>query len=155
VPLSPDHVGALAAAASQDRSTYAWTSVPTADSMPTYVHALLSEAVAGAAVPFVQVRAKDDAVVGATRFLHLRDHAVEIGGTWLSGSAQRTGINREAKLLLLGYAFEELGLEAGRPVHGRPQRTLSDGDLGTRRHLRRGAAQLAGLARPRRGRALP
>jgi N-acetyltransferase len=34
--------------------------------------------------------------------------AIEIGWTWLAASAQRTGINAEAKLLLLTYAFETL-----------------------------------------------
>jgi RimJ/RimL family protein N-acetyltransferase len=33
-------------------------------------------------------------------------YAVEIGGTWLAASAQRTGVNVEAKLLLLDQAFE-------------------------------------------------
>ena len=33
-------------------------------------------------------------------------YAVEIGGTWLAASAQRTGINIEAKLLLLTHAFD-------------------------------------------------
>jgi RimJ/RimL family protein N-acetyltransferase len=37
-------------------------------------------------------------------------YAVEIGGTWLAASAQRTGINTEAKLLLLDYAFSVLGV---------------------------------------------
>jgi RimJ/RimL family protein N-acetyltransferase len=36
--------------------------------------------------------------------------AVEIGGTWLSASAQRTGINTESKLLLMTYAFETLNV---------------------------------------------
>jgi len=34
--------------------------------------------------------------------------AIDIGWTWLAASAQRTGINVEAKLLLAGYAFETL-----------------------------------------------
>ena len=33
---------------------------------------------------------------------------VEIGSTWLARSAQGTGANREAKLLQLGYAFDDL-----------------------------------------------
>ena len=37
-------------------------------------------------------------------------YAVEIGGTWLAGSTQRTGINTNAKLLLLDYAFTTLGV---------------------------------------------
>lgn len=34
---------------------------------------------------------------------------VEIGWTWLTPSTWRTGANVEAKLLMLGFAFEELG----------------------------------------------
>jgi RimJ/RimL family protein N-acetyltransferase len=61
-------------------------------------------------------------VVGSTRFGNVerwqwppgdprqrpveQPDAVEIGWTWLAERAQRTGLNREAKLLLLGHAFE-------------------------------------------------
>ena len=34
---------------------------------------------------------------------------VEVGWTWLTPSAWRTGANVEAKLLMLGFAFEQLG----------------------------------------------
>ena len=34
---------------------------------------------------------------------------LEIGWTWLNPSAWRTGANLEAKLLMLGYAFDDLG----------------------------------------------
>jgi N-acetyltransferase len=36
--------------------------------------------------------------------------AVEVGFTWLGASAQGTGINVEAKLLLFEHAFEQLGV---------------------------------------------
>jgi RimJ/RimL family protein N-acetyltransferase len=36
------------------------------------------------------------------------NRCVEIGYTWYARSAQKTGINTEAKLLLLGHAFERL-----------------------------------------------
>lgn len=42
----------------------------------------------------------------APRPLH---DGVEIGWTWLTPSAWRRGANVEAKLLMLGFAFEELG----------------------------------------------
>jgi RimJ/RimL family protein N-acetyltransferase len=68
-------------------------------------------------VPFVQVRVADDRVVGMSNYLTLRwepgasnPYAVEVGGTWLAHSAQRSGINVEAKLLLFAHAFEELGV---------------------------------------------
>ena len=111
-PLSAGHVPALTRAAEEDRSTYAWASVPRAGDVAGYVAHRL--AMPGA-TPFAQVRLSDEVVVGCTSYSNPRTwlgtddlFAVEIGGTWLASSAQRTGINREAKLLLLTHAFEIL-----------------------------------------------
>jgi len=113
-PLREEHVHGLVAAA-RDRSSYAWTTVP--DGLPAvraYVTELLADRDAGKVLPFAQLDARTGRVVGCTRFLHLHrrpeqaePYAVEIGGTWLAADAQRTGINREAKLLLLTHAFEQ------------------------------------------------
>ncbi len=50
-------------------------------------------------------------LVGSTRYLNVRpaDRVAEIGWTWLNPSAWRSGVNVEAKLLMLEYAFETLG----------------------------------------------
>src|SRR5699024_4041669 len=42
--------------------------------------------------------------------LALADRGLEIGNTYLAGSAHRTGVNTAMKRLLLGHAFEELDL---------------------------------------------
>ncbi len=113
-PLSLDHVHQLVVAANEDRSTYGWTPVPeTAGAMTSYVNALLADAEAGKVIPFAQRRIGDRRVIGCTRFLEIRywtgrdlPDEVEIGGTWLAASAQRTAINSEAKLLLMSHAFE-------------------------------------------------
>lgn len=49
-------------------------------------------------------------LVGSTRYLNVRpaDRVVEIGWTWLNPEAWGNGINVEAKLLMLGHAFETL-----------------------------------------------
>lgn len=113
-PLRPEHAEPLLAAADADRSTYGWTAVP-ADlpAMQQYIGGLLNDAAARTAVPFTQVRADDGTPIGCTRFLDLRWWAgretpaeAEVGGTWLTGAAQRTAVNTEAKLLLLTHAFE-------------------------------------------------
>lgn len=117
-PLKWEHVADLVRAATQDRSQYGYTSVPgDADAMRRHVGGLLGEFAAGTAVPFVQVDAETGRVVGMTRYLTLRyrprasvPFALEIGGTWLTGSAQRTRVNTEAKFLLLRHAFEEWGV---------------------------------------------
>jgi RimJ/RimL family protein N-acetyltransferase len=56
-------------------------------------------------------RRAEGTVVGSSRFLNVRppDRVVEIGWTWLNPSAWRSGVNVEAKLLLLAHAFERLG----------------------------------------------
>ena len=117
-PLSADHVAALTEAARADRSTFGWTGVPdTVEGMAAMVDGLLSDADHDLVVPFVQRRAGtgDGAgqVLGATRYLNVvwapgRDTPaeVEIGGTWLRTDAQRSAVNTEAKLLLLGHAFD-------------------------------------------------
>jgi RimJ/RimL family protein N-acetyltransferase len=113
-PLRPDHVDDIARAGAGDRSTFGYTTVPDGvDEAAAYVEHLLDEAAAQRAAPLVQISVSDGDVVGCTRFMHPqwplgRDapDEVEIGGTWLHPRAQRTGINREAKLLLLTHAFE-------------------------------------------------
>ena len=115
-PMAVQHVEGLVEAANEDRSTYLYTRIPKSkEEMGAYVRGLLEEWERGEAIPFVQIGVEDDVVVGATRFMTIRRDspgvpafAVEIGGTWLSGSAQRSGINTEAKLLLLEYAFTTL-----------------------------------------------
>ena len=113
-PLRVSHAEGLAAAAAEDRSSYDWTVVPDGvQAARAYVEELVADRDAARAIPFAQVRQHDGRVVGATRYLSLRTlaethslFAVEIGGTWLAASAQRSGINTEAKLLLLRHAFD-------------------------------------------------
>jgi len=66
---------------------------------------------AGRELPFATVDAQSGKVIGSTRYLDIRKphRGLEIGGTWLTPSAQRTPINTEAKRLLLAHAFEVLG----------------------------------------------
>ena len=113
-PLTEDHVPGLALAAEEDRSAYAYTMVPRAAETAAYVKAQLTKA---GVTPFAQVRVADGAPVGCTAYDNPRTwpgrgdlFAIEIGGTWLAASAQRTGINAESKLLLMTYAFETLNV---------------------------------------------
>jgi len=110
-----DHVHGLVVAANEDRTTFGWTLVPeTVGAMNSYVSALLADAEAGRVIPFAQRRLSDQRLVGCTRYLEIRHWTgrdlpdeVEVGGTWLAASAQRTAINTEAKLLLFHQAFEQ------------------------------------------------
>ena len=114
-PLAIDHAPALLSAADVDRRSYGYTPVP-ADlgAMQAYIEWLRADAQLDLVVPFAQRRTSDGAIVGCTRFLNLAwwpQHElpteVEIGGTWLGATAQRSPINTEAKLLMLTHAFEQ------------------------------------------------
>jgi N-acetyltransferase len=116
-PLAPGHAADLAAAAEEDRSAYAFTVVPRAWQVADYLAAHAERARGGELVPFTQIRQHDGRAVGCTAYCAPRSWpgraslcAIEIGWTWLAASAQRTGINVEAKLLLFEYAFETLGV---------------------------------------------
>jgi RimJ/RimL family protein N-acetyltransferase len=117
-PLAPEHIDALVVAANEDRSSFFYTTVfQTADEATQYVDVMLSMWKSGEVVPFVQVDVARERVVGVTRIMTIRrlndsstPYAVEIGGTWLAASTQRTGVNTNAKLLLLEHAFTTLGV---------------------------------------------
>jgi RimJ/RimL family protein N-acetyltransferase len=115
--LGEPHVDELKLAAAEDRSTYSFTSVPSPEIVSSYVGTCTAAREKGELVAFAQIRRSDGRVVGVTCFARLRHYpsstklwAVEIGGTWLAASAQRTGINRESKLLLLEHAFDSWGV---------------------------------------------
>ncbi len=113
-PLTLEHVDGLLEAANEDRSSYGMTSVPDdRDGTEGFISDMLRMWEAGEVIPFAQIDVESNRPVGVTRLMTIRSlrhfatpYAVEIGGTWLAKSAQRSGINTEAKLLLLDYAFE-------------------------------------------------
>ncbi|GAA3677406.1 GNAT family protein [Nonomuraea antimicrobica] len=113
-PLAMRQVADLAEAAEEDRTSYDFTLVPRAQGMTDYVAAQLTR---DGLTPFGQIRVADGRAVGCTALWDPRTwpgrsglRAIEIGFTWLAASAQGTGINAEAKLLLMSYAFETLGV---------------------------------------------
>lgn len=85
------------------------TLVPGPDTIDHWYDRLEREHAAGRGLPFTVID-RDGAIVGATRFLRMAaaHRRVEIGGTVYATRVQRTGVNTEAKRLLLGHAFEAL-----------------------------------------------
>ena len=62
----------------------------------------------GESVVFATVEQNSDRVIGSTRFMNIDrvNRRVEIGSTWIAPAWQRTGVNTEAKYLMLRHAFE-------------------------------------------------
>lgn len=111
-PLSLEHLDGLIAVG-LDPELWQWIPTPfaSADKMRSYVELALDEQRRGVSLPFAQVDAVSGQVVGCTRFGNIeRPHRrLEIGWTWIARSHQRSGVNTEAKMLLLSHAFETLG----------------------------------------------
>jgi len=76
--------------------------------MAQRIEELLAAEVAGSDLPLVTVERASGTVVGSTRFMNIDalNRRVEIGGTWIAPAWQRTGLNTEAKYLMLRHAFE-------------------------------------------------
>lgn len=113
VPMAEEHVDALWEVA---RDPELWLESGAVwrgrEDMQRYVGTALEWAARGEALPFVTTLTADGSVVGSTRFAaYVPEHRrVEIGWTFLARRCQRAGINPEAKLLMLGHAFDTLGL---------------------------------------------
>jgi N-acetyltransferase len=107
-PLAAQHDDGLWAAS---RPPEIWTWLATQPTTREAFAAHLDEARhATGEVPFATIDVRTGTPIGMTRYLALRpaDRGLEIGWTWLTPAAWRTGANVEAKLLQLEYAFETL-----------------------------------------------
>lgn len=114
-PMTRGHLPALIAAAGRDPSIFSWYAdrMDTPEAIETWVERCLSLNAQGTALPLVTIDRRTDRLIGASCFLHIdrRHKRAEIGATWLVREAQRTGANREAKLLMLTHAFEAWGCQ--------------------------------------------
>jgi RimJ/RimL family protein N-acetyltransferase len=111
-PLSLDHVQGLAEVA-LDPAIWQWTIARprTESDLREWAAAATAAAATGTAFPFATIDLATGRPIGSSRFMNivLEHRRVEIGWTWVAPAYQRTGINREAKLLMLRHAFETLG----------------------------------------------
>lgn len=113
-PLQAAHATGLREAATDGALwNLRFTSVPAPHEADAYVDRALAQHAAGEALPFL-VRDAGGAIVGTTRLYDLDPETprATIGYTWYARRAQRTGLNTEAKLLLLAHAFERLSCVA-------------------------------------------
>ena len=110
-PLALAHVPGLARVG-LDPELWRWIPTQVADTaqMQAWVQTALDEQTAGTSLPFAIISQASGEAIGSTRYMNIvpAHRRLEIGSTWLSTAAQRSGANTEAKLLLLTHAFEAL-----------------------------------------------
>ena len=113
-PLTPDHAAGLHAALA-DPAVWTWINArQPADlaQMRALVSDLLDRQQAQLQVTWAQIDAETREVAGITAYHDIvpKDRGLCIGATWLGRRWQRTGVNTEAKLMLLDRAFDTLGV---------------------------------------------
>ena len=113
-PLSPAHAdGLVEASADGNLGALNYTNTPLAiaDAVADYIRIALEGQANGSMLPFAVLR-DDGSVLGSTRYydIDLSVPTLAIGYTWYRASAQRTHVNTACKRLLLGHAFETLGM---------------------------------------------
>jgi N-acetyltransferase len=109
-PLSQAHCDGLAVAAREGDLWKIWyTSIPNPEDMAKEIDRRLGLQKAGAMLPWTVFDA-DGQIAGMTTYMNVdaTNRRVEIGSTWYARRVQRSGLNTQAKLLLLQHAFEKL-----------------------------------------------
>ncbi|MDH6243023.1 RimJ/RimL family protein N-acetyltransferase [Mycobacterium sp. OTB74] len=110
-PLTADHVPEIAAAVADGETGRLWFTVaPSPTTVADWVGARLAAQSPVTGLTFV-VRSLAGEVIGSSSYMNVDgpNRRLEIGHTWYVSSVRRTGVNTEAKLLLLRHAFEVLG----------------------------------------------
>jgi RimJ/RimL family protein N-acetyltransferase len=113
-PLTAAHVPEIATASADGDLGKLWfTGAPSPERAQQWVDARLAVQSPSTGLTFV-ARTMDGALVGSSSYLNVDppNRRLEIGATWYSASVRRTGVNTEAKLLMLSHAFDELGCVA-------------------------------------------
>lgn len=108
-PLSVDHASGLLLAADDDAVFTRWHSLARPGTVEQALQMVQGYLQREGQVSWVQL--VDGAPAGVTTYYEVvpAQRTVAIGSTWLSRRHQRTGVNTEAKLLLLTRAFATLG----------------------------------------------
>ncbi len=111
-PVDESHRDGIRAATDVDPSAFSVSGPGSmAGGADAWTDQALAERAAGGRLPFTVL--EGDTVAGGSSFLEmaLADDRVEIGHTWYGGPWQGTRVNPAAKILLLSYAFDDLGAQ--------------------------------------------
>jgi RimJ/RimL family protein N-acetyltransferase len=113
-PLAADHEPEIAkACADGDLGSLWFASAPSPQTAAHWIRKRLACQHPDTGLTFVARRPGGE-VIGSSSYLNVdpANRRLEIGATWFAASARRSGVNSEAKLLMLSHAFDELSCVA-------------------------------------------
>ena len=114
-PLASEDFEHLVTFARTEPDIWQYAVVPVAGEkgLKNYITHAIAQKLAGTEYPFIVFDKRTQEYAGCTRFyeIQLANKSLQLGYTWYGSKFQGTGLNKNCKLLLLQFAFEELGME--------------------------------------------
>lgn len=114
-PLRPEDFEVLKEFAINEPTLWEYSLLSAAgtENMQKYLDAAFVAKKNETSYPFIVFDKRSNRYVGSTRFYDYQPNhnTVQLGYTWYGEESQGTGVNKNCKLLLLQFAFEELGLD--------------------------------------------
>jgi len=114
-PLKADDVDNLILFARNEPDIWKFSlvAVQGEEGLQKYIHTAIEQRNAGTEYPFIVFDKCTGQFAGSTRFydIQVANKSLQLGYTWYGKAFQGTGLNKNCKLLLLQFAFEELAME--------------------------------------------
>ncbi len=114
-PLEHNDYEMLLPFALNEPNTWQYSQVSAAgdNGMRAYLASAMEAKATGQEFPFIVYDKATASYAGSTRFydINLAYQTLQLGYTWYGEKFRGTGLNRHCKFLLLGLAFEQLGIE--------------------------------------------
>lgn len=142
-PLSLSNYHYLIPIAGQEKLIeYSPSNIGTAEALKKYVEQALEKERNFSAMPFIIYDKRSEKFAGSTRFMNIdqKNKVLEIGSTWIGREFQGTGLNGQAKLLMLDYAFNEMNFE-------KVEFRIDERNIRSRKAVEKLGAKLEGILR--------
>jgi RimJ/RimL family protein N-acetyltransferase len=113
-PLEKEDIGHLAPFAENETEIWRYSSLPAIgrENMAEYIRLAIAQREKQIEFPFIVFDKRTNQYAGSTRFydIQLQNQTLQLGYTWYGEHFHGTGLNKHCKMLLLSYAFEEMGM---------------------------------------------
>jgi RimJ/RimL family protein N-acetyltransferase len=114
-PLKHDDCGNLQYFSRNEPEIWTYSSQKAAgdENLKKYIEFAINARTTGTEYPFIVFDKKQQSYAGSTRYydIQLQHLTLQLGFTWYGKAFQGTGLNKRCKLLLLQFAFEQMGME--------------------------------------------
>ena len=113
-PLQLDDIENLVSFSENETEIWRYSSLPVIgrENMTEYIRLAVENRGRKTEFPFIVFDKVTNQYAGSTRFydIQLQNETVQLGYTWYGERFHGTGLNKHCKMLLLSFAFEEMGM---------------------------------------------